>query len=437
VLSALASLAARGIGILTVLVTVPLTIHYLGTERYGLWITISSVSAVLAFADLGLGSGLVNAVSEAHGRNDTATATQYTASAFFILSAIVATLGVVFVVAYPLISWGRVFNINSQLALAEAGPAMIIFVVCFLVTVPLGISDAILSAHQESFLRTVWEATGNLLGLAGVLLAVYLKAGLPWLVLATSGAPVLARATNATILFAIRRPALLPRWRNVERKAARHVLRLGLLFFVLQLTASLGWGVDNLILTQILGPGAVAEYSSTRRLFVIPMMLGMMLQPLWPAYCEAIARVDLRWVRTTLLRSVMLTALLSSVSCGLLVIFGRPIMRLWVGSAIYPSWLLLIALGVSTMFGQIGGAGHALLNGASAMRFQAITGVLMACANLPASIFLTRHIGVSGVAWGTVLSAAVFLWLPMAIYIPILLKRFRKQATPVVDKGTA
>ncbi len=39
------------------IVTVPLTIGYLGSERYGLWITISSVVAMINFADLGIGNG--------------------------------------------------------------------------------------------------------------------------------------------------------------------------------------------------------------------------------------------------------------------------------------------------------------------------------------------------------------------------------------------
>ena len=53
-LTALASAAARGIGVATSLISVPLTLHYLGVERYGLWMTISSVIAMLGFADLGL-----------------------------------------------------------------------------------------------------------------------------------------------------------------------------------------------------------------------------------------------------------------------------------------------------------------------------------------------------------------------------------------------
>src|SRR5437588_8148757 len=51
-----AALVARGVGSLTGIITVPLTVRYLGAERYGAWITISSVLLFLGFSDFGLAS---------------------------------------------------------------------------------------------------------------------------------------------------------------------------------------------------------------------------------------------------------------------------------------------------------------------------------------------------------------------------------------------
>ena len=76
-LTVVASGAARGVGILTTLISIPLTVRYLGTERYGLWVTITSVIALLTFADLGLGNGVLNAISEAHGGDDVESARKY------------------------------------------------------------------------------------------------------------------------------------------------------------------------------------------------------------------------------------------------------------------------------------------------------------------------------------------------------------------------
>src|SRR4051812_33299361 len=66
--SAVLSAGARGVGILVSFITVPLVIGYLGDERYGMWLTISSLFLVLGPLDLGIGRGLLQVVSEASGR---------------------------------------------------------------------------------------------------------------------------------------------------------------------------------------------------------------------------------------------------------------------------------------------------------------------------------------------------------------------------------
>jgi len=133
------AMAARGIGFATSLITVPLTLHYLGAERYGLWATLSSVIALASFADFGLGNGLLNALSGAHGRDDRDEAAREVSTAFLLLLGVAATLGAAFFLAYPQIHWARVFNVTSPEARAEAGPATAAFVACFLANLPVGV----------------------------------------------------------------------------------------------------------------------------------------------------------------------------------------------------------------------------------------------------------------------------------------------------------
>ena len=98
--------AARMIGLLVSLVTLPLTFKYLGPERYGLWMVLISVISAMGFADLGIGNGLMNAISEAYGKDDRNLAREYVTSAFVMMLGIALFLGVAGAIAYPFMPWG-------------------------------------------------------------------------------------------------------------------------------------------------------------------------------------------------------------------------------------------------------------------------------------------------------------------------------------------
>jgi len=431
-LSTVVSAGAKGVVVLTTLVSVPLTVGYLGPERYGLWMTISATIAMLGFGDLGIGLGLLNLVSEADGKDDRGAAARYVSSGFFMLLGVTVFFLAGFALVYPIVPWARFFNVVSELAARESGPAVAVFVVCFALNIPLWAVNRVHLGYQEGFVNSFWEIAGNVLGLMGILLAIYLRAGLPWLVLAMSGPPALASLANGAILFGVRRPWLLPRWRTGTREAALKIFRLGFLFFVLQLTGAIAYSSDNIIAARVLGAEAVTQYSVPMKMFsFVPMMMGMILIPLWPAYGEAIARGDVTWVRSTLSRSVGLSLLVAVPVSVPLVLWGGGIIRLWVGSGIAPSFLLLSGLGMWAVMSTVWGAVVMFLNGANALRVQVASALLMGVGALVTKYLLARSIGLPGIIWGTIAAQSVFVVLPMAIYIPRLLFDLGRSGTPV------
>lgn len=416
-LTAVSSGGAKAISVITMLISVPLTLHYLGAERYGMWMTIGSVVMMLGFADLGLGLGLMNSISEAHGQEDRQAAVHYVSSAFFMLTGIAVIIMVAFALAYPFIPWAKIFNVTSPLAVREAGPAMAAFVACFALNIPLGTAQKIQLGYQEGFINSLWESLGKILGLLGLLLVIYLQGGLFWLVLAMAGAPVLAALLNIMMLFGYRRRWLLPRWNFASFTGASKIIRLGFLFFLLQLAMIIGFNSDNIILAQMIGPQAVTQYNIPQKLFLIPIMLiGFLIGPLWPAYGEAISRGEMKWVKTTFFRSVTFGLCLSIPLSLFLVIFGPKIINLWVGGHFRTSFPLLLGLGLWSAINPLSGSFAMLFNGASIVKFQLICNLSMAIMNLGLSIALVHWIGISGVIYGSLLSYALLVLAPSIFY---------------------
>jgi O-antigen/teichoic acid export membrane protein len=420
-LTALVSAFGQGISMLTLLISIPLTLNYLGAERYGLWITISSLITVLGFADLGMGNGLLNAIAEANGRNDHKAVESYVSSAFYILTGIALFFGVIWLMVYPHVSWIWLFNVTTPRAMAEAGPAVSIFIWCMLINLPIGLVQKIYDGFQEGYINGLWRVGSSLLGLVSLLLAIYLQADLPFLVLAMAGSPVLILFLNAALLFGRQRPWLQPRWRMLNQTATTRILKNGSLFFILQLAVAIGFQSDNLVIARFLGASQVPQYAVPMRLFMlIPALLNFVIGPLWPAYGEAIARRDVAWALKIFKRSLLLSFGISLLPSLFLMIFGGRIIQLWVGPSIQPDFVLLVGLGLWVMLLSLGGPISMLLNGANVIGFQIVCAALMAVGNLAFSIFLVQRIGVPGPVFGSLTSWLVFSLLPSAFYIPRL-----------------
>jgi O-antigen/teichoic acid export membrane protein len=418
-ISTITSVVARLVGIAVTLISVPLTIGYLGVERYGMWMTISSVIALLSFADLGIGNGLVTSLANADGNNDRRAAKTYVSSAFFLLTGISLALGGSFALAYPWVPWSRVLNITTPAAIAEAGPALAVFAACFLMNLPLGIVQRIQMGYQQGFTANLWQAFGALLSLVALLVAIYFEAGLPWLVLASVGAPLIGTAFNGLQIFWRSYRWLIPNWSCFDAASGKAVMKTGLLFFVLQVAGGVAFLSDNIVIAHILGQEAVAQYAVPAKLFALaPTILSMVLNPLWPAYGEAKARGDLAWIKRTLYRSLLLGFLVNGPIAVALTAFGKPVVSAWAGPEVAPTFLLLASLGVWTLIVAVTGPLAMFLNGIGVVRFQVACALAMAVTNILLSILFTSQVGVSGVVLGSIVSTTACIVVPTLVYLP-------------------
>ena len=423
-ITVLASTGAKAVGTLAGLVAVPLTLHYLGSERYGMWMTISTAVSLMTFADLGMGSGLLNGISEANGKDDRILAHEYVSSAFFMLCCAAGISALLFAAVYPRVQWAKLFNVSSSLASSEAGPALLVLVACFLVNVPLGVVQRVQQGYQEGFVNSLWLALGSVFSLVAVLVAVHFRAPLTWLVLAMVGTPILAVVLNGTALFAWRRPWLMPARAAFRWSAGRRILGVGLLFLAMQVGVTVAFASDNLVAAHALGPSAVAELAVAARLFgLVPMLLTTVLTPLWPAYRESLTRGDMAWVKRTLRVSLGLALLVCGGSALVLTLFGKVIIHAWVGAAVTPGLPLLAGLGAWTILFGVGSAYAMFLNAANEIRFQVVSWLLIAVGGVAAKIILCKTLGLAGIVWAASSAYFAFGLVPMMIYVPKVLAR--------------
>ncbi len=416
-LTALAAALAKVVSVSTTLVSVPLTLRYLGAERYGLWMTISSLVAMLGFADLGVGNGLLTAVAAAKGREDREAIRGDVSSALVALLLLALAALTMFGVISSLVDWPSALNVKTPEATREAAPALAALVACFALGMPIGVTQKIQMGLQLGFMSSLSQCLSSATALFAVLAAVHWRASLPWLVLAYAGSPLLVGWLNGVVFFVRFAPDLAPAWRAVSLRGMKSVMGTGVLFLVLQLAGAFAFASDNIIIARISGPAAVAGYAVPVQMFApVSTVLLMALSPLWPAYGEAIARGDGAWARKTLKRSFASSVAIASVLSLLLATGGPRLLALWVGPAVAPPASLLFALAVWKVV-EVGGNAIAMfLNGAKLIGFQVITGLAFAALAIPMKIVLLRAFGSPGIVIATTVSYLTCVAGPLYLF---------------------
>lgn len=408
---------SKFISLLSVAISVPLTIRYLGPERYGMWMTISSLLAVLSFADLGIGNGLVSSIASAAGRDDSLTMVRLVSSAFYMLVGISLIIVFSFLTAYSYVPWDKVFAVSSQDAAREAGPSVLAFMMCFAIGLPFTIVQRLQMGLQESWLSNLWQAAGSLFSLAGILIAVRLRLGVTALVIAMSGGPVLVSILNTFVEFASRRHELRPTLRNVDFHTWTNLIRSSAIFVALQLSLIVGTGTDSIVIAQVKGASDVSSYAVMYKLFTIASVFTLFVNPLWPALGESLSRGDHAWARTAMSRAITLCVMVGLVLSAALFLFAQTIIKAWAGTAVVPDMVLVGGFSAWILIVAYGGPLATLLNNKQFLHFQLRAFAQASVVALLLKIPMTYWIGSGGVVWATVGAHFFLFCLPAGMIV--------------------
>jgi O-antigen/teichoic acid export membrane protein len=425
-LTGVAAASAKIIAVLASVVTIPAALNYLGPERFGLWMTISSIVALLSFADFGIGNGLMNSIADGPGSEGRPERLREAiSSGVAMLMAAGLAIAATFIALYPRISWARLFNVQSATAANEAGPAMLIFALCFALNVPLGAVQRVQLGLQQGYYANMWQLAGSLCGLGEVLVGIHLRVGLPWLVLLVSGTPVVAAALNGFLFFGLIRRDLRPSVQHISLGAAGQLAKLGGFFFFLQIVVAAAFYSDSLIIAHLLGAAAVADYAVVQRMFMmISILLALFTAPLWPAYREAIGRGDIPWVKKTLRNSLLATAVLASTMSLAVLRWSDFLLQHWVRGQVHPPPMLLAGFALWVVFEAGGSALAMFLNGAGIIKFQMIVATLFGIACILAKFYGAQRYGAAAIPWAAVAMYSVCHVIPCFLFVPGMVSSF-------------
>jgi O-antigen/teichoic acid export membrane protein len=394
-------MVAKVCGAANLFVSVPFVLQALGTERFGVWATLCAFATISGFLDFGFGNGAMNLISSARGRNASHEYPLIVAAAYRAIASSTAWVGAATCLIWLVVPWGRLLGLPPEFA-NECRFSAAAALGAMLLAVPLGLATRVQLALGRGERAYRWQAIANLLALGIVIVLALSQASLFALTAAAVGMPLLGLLMNTIDLrrvFHVPDPSFA---RVPPLELVAEMRRIGLKFFVLQLSATLAFSIDLPLVTALLGPASAANFTIAQRLFsIIPMGLSLLWVPLWPTYRNALAAGDYTWVARTF-RYSLVVAIGLSIVCGAILLVGfEPISRLWLGKHVAVSTLLLLGFALWCVLDAAGGAIATFLNAAGIMRPQLIIAITFVALSLPLKVAGASIYGLDAIIWVT------------------------------------
>jgi len=345
------SFGFQTISIVISLIYIPLMLDYLTQEKYGVWLTLTSILGWFSFFDVGLGNGLRNKLAEAFSNSNLSLGRKYVSTTYAILICIFSLILFIFHFSNFYLNWNSILNIktvaNSELYLLTS----IVFSF-FLMRFVFALISVVYIANQKSSISHFVIAIGNLLSFLMVLALTYssIKGNLILLGSFVSGIPVLVFVVVSIVSYTGKYKDVRPSIREVDFKLSKGLMQLGLKFFFLQICAIFVFSTSSFFIAQFYGPEEVVTYTIVFKYFQLPVMVfSIILSPIWSAVTDAYVKSDFLWLKKTI-KQLNALSILFTVVVIIMSILSQWVFDLWVGDKVVFSWDLIIVMAIYTIF---------------------------------------------------------------------------------------
>lgn len=392
------SFGLKGVSILVGLILVPLLLDYLDSERYGIWLTLSSILGWFSFFDIGLGNGLRNKFTEAVANDDHVLARVYVSTTYGILIMIFTGVLFLFYVINPFLNWSTILNTTLVPSRELSILALVVFTF-FILRFVFKTIGIILLADQRPAENNALEPISNILVLLLILLLVKTTHGGSLVALGAilSGLPVIVVIVVSILLFRGRYRVYRPSVKCFSFKYSRGLMKLGWRFFIIHLSFIIFYTTGNIVITQILGPEEVTVYNIAFKYFSVPVMAySIIMSPIWSAVTEAYVKDDFQWLKNVLKRLNSASAIFV-VGILLMLVFSSMIYKIWVGDRIIIPFLLSAMMALYAMINVVISPYSQFLNGFGKLKLNTSLVIVQSILFIPLSVFLTKTaLGVAG-----------------------------------------
>lgn len=356
---------------------VPLTIHYVNTESYGVWLALSSIVGWASFFNLGINNGLRNKLTESLAIKDLDLSQKYVSTTYALLTLIFVPLFFIFIIVGNFLNWNSILNSPHSLRSELYLVAVIVFGY-FCIRFILSTINIILLSNQTP----AGESARSLIEQSFSLLIIFIltkttQGSLLNLSIGLCVAPLFILLYFNIALFRKKYKEIRPKLSQIDFSKSKDLLGLGIRFFIIQIAGIVQFQTANFIIINSFTPTDVTVYNIAFKYFsILTMVFGIFMTPLWSAVTDAYVKKDYSWITNTVKKYQRLTYLFALVGFVMLVL-SKFAYNIWLGKdVINIPFSISFWMFVFTTISITGGLYSGVLNGISALRIQFYASIL-------------------------------------------------------------
>ncbi|MFK8008549.1 MAG: lipopolysaccharide biosynthesis protein [Saprospiraceae bacterium] len=429
----LLSMIYKALGILIGFAYFPISLSYLGDEKFGIFLAMVSMVDWFAEFDIGIGNGLRNKLGEAIADDNEEDAKGFISTAYFALGSIFSGVALIAIGFSFIIPWAEWLDVDPTL-----DRQIMILAVMMFGAFAINFIGAMI--HQIFY---ALQQTGivNLFGLivkAAFLLFIII------LMYTTEESLILYGAAK-TFTFAFIPVAIAvyyfyfsknlkkfkPSLKYVKRHYFDKMFSLGFQFFIIKISMVIIHQTNNVLIIKFVNPAEVVTYEAAYKFLSIFLLIFVIFtNQLWSASVEAYRKGDLVWMKNTIKSVVKIW--IGTVLISVLMVLISPIFyKLWIPEKEIPM-AITIVVAISVSITNWVNLFNLIMNGTGKIKLQMYAWIFASIINIPLSVFFATVMewGTVGIVLGTIVSM-----VPLAILSPIQVRKIlSKNLSGIWDK---
>jgi O-antigen/teichoic acid export membrane protein len=411
--NAVFNIAGYSFSVAYVFFLIPIVVHHVGVEQFGLWSLMIALTGYVGLADFGLSTSFVKYIAEYVSLKDyekVNTVVQHGLLYYGVLSLLFLAIGwLLYVPVFDLLKIPperyEVATVTFFLALAGFG-----------ITSMTSVFVSVLVGLQRTDVFNTMAGIVMVVRFAAIMIALQLGKGLPGLMVAD----VLVTFVSAIPLWMVTRrriPQLRLRFVRYDHQMMKRLLSFGSQLQISRVAELVQAQFDKFLLTRFVGLTAVSLYDFGSRPLVRLRALPLSaISSLVPAVSALDAEHNPARILAGLLRATRYLMIVALPLFAFFVCFAHEIITVWLGSGFDQAATTMQLLSIPYFFSVVVSVLSLVSQGMGEPKFQMQAMLVQAGLNILLSTVLVTVLGYFGAVLGTIIAGVVGSLLFVHLY---------------------